>query len=102
MRWTMLPPIRPRPTKPICIGSEPLDADDGQAVVLERLQVARGLRGDELRELAVAPVPHDLDEDALRRAALVELAGRVQEPRPVAERGRHAVVLVADALARPG
>src|ERR687894_569825 len=96
MRWTMFPPILPRPTKPSCITELLLESGDGagevaggqpharcgEAVAAQGLQVAVGLR-----------VVHELEEAPRRRAALVELAGRVQEARAVAPRGRDAVAL---------
>ena len=65
----------------------------------EGLQVAVRLSPDQLRErvglardLEVAlRVVDELEEPPGRRAALVELAGRVQVARAVSERGRDAV-----------
>ena len=70
----------------------------GQAVVAQRLQVAgrgRVLERPERVGLArdvdvVALVVHELEEAADRRAALVHLARRVLEARPVAEGDRRA------------
>ena len=73
-------------------GSVEVDTDDRQVVGLDRLEVALGLGVDQPAE-RVGPtgdrsvdrmVRRQLDEPASRRAALVELAGRVQEARPVA------------------
>src|SRR6188768_3329655 len=73
-----------------------MHAKDRQVVALERLEVARRLRIDELSE-GVRPVRDgtvdrmvrgELDEPADRRAALVQLPGRMEEPRTVAEGGR--------------
>src|SRR3954452_12985090 len=114
IRWDMLPPIFPRPMKPICMGSVPFDsggdavdaarqvvgvqadAHGGPAVVAQGLQVAVGLGGDQgpepvglARDLGVlAAVVDELQEAAGRRAALVVLPGRVQEARAVAPRRR--------------
>src|SRR5215208_42699 len=110
-RWTILPPIRPRPTKPSCIWSELLDLvgellDRLGGVALEpdslgrpvvaaqRLQVpgrlgvlerAERVAGARYLDVLLAVVD-ELQEDPGRRAPLVELSGRVQEARPVAER----------------
>src|SRR3954468_11715832 len=79
------------------------DPDHRQVVVLQRVEVA-----DRLRVLQVAEgvarardlhvfvaVVHELNEQAGGRTTLVELAGRVQEPRSVAE-GGGGLGLVAD------
>ena len=79
---------------------------DRQAVRLERVEVAQRLRIDEHPERLLAAgmgrssrmAGDQLQEAAGRRAALVQLAGRVQEARPVAE-GRRASSSVADAAA---
>src|SRR5918992_1093688 len=77
------------------------DAGGRQAVAAQRLQVAVGLRVEQRAErerhagdgeVDLAAVAQ-LEEAAGRRAALVELAGRVQEARPVAPRRRDAVAL---------
>ena len=68
----------------------------GQAELAQRLQVADRLGVLERRERVrragdldvVGPVVQQLQEAPGLRAALVELAGRVQEARPVAERRR--------------
>ena len=75
----MLPPIRPRPIIPSCIRlHHPRDAP---AARLQRLVVARRLRADQAGEAEVAAgdrqlvagVVHDLQEEAVVRASLVEL-----------------------------
>src|SRR4051794_1070322 len=112
MRATMLPPIRPRPTKPICamglqvlldraqrrdrvaaeheaLRRQPMVAQDQQVAV--RLRALEGLEGGGLardREVVVGDV-QQLQEAADRRSALVQLAGRVQVARPVAEGRGH-------------
>src|SRR3954454_18819980 len=99
MRCTMLPPIFPRPTKPICMFL-PLDrcgdsvdgsgevagaqahAHSGQAVAAQRLEVAVRLGVDELAEVeallgdvgVLVGVVHQLQKAAGGRAALVILA----------------------------
>ena len=75
-----------------------VDPQDRQLVALEDPEVAGGLGIDELpervwpaRDRAIhRMVRSELEEEADRRPALVELAGRVQESRPVAGRGRPA------------
>jgi hypothetical protein len=70
------------------------DADDAAAALLERGVVAGRLRAEQPPEAEVAArdrqlvagVVDDLDEEAGVRAALVQLAGRVQESRTVARR----------------
>src|SRR5919205_495532 len=126
MRWTMLPPIFPRPTKPSCIWSELLDlvgelpqglrrialeadALGRQAVVAQGLPVPGGLgvlqRAEAVagaRDLGVlVAVVHQLEEDPGRRPPLVQLAGRVQEAGAVAE-GGGAPGAIPDRLAKPG
>src|SRR5947209_12948189 len=105
-RSVMLAPMRPSPTIPIFIRTPfpfstdllqvvDLDAQDPPAVGLQALEVADGLGVDECSE--VIRLPRDLHVSARRArcdlhgddfvgAALVELAGRVQEPRAVARR----------------
>ena len=84
------------------VGAE-VDPHDRQVVRLDRREVAGGLGVDQLAE-RVRPagdrpvgrvVRGQLDEPADRGAALVELAGRVQEARPVAG-GRRAAGPVAE------
>src|SRR4029078_3733085 len=103
------PSSRARPTRSAWLESllESLDGtgeiadresypDGRQAVLAQRLQVAVGLRVDELADRVglpahievVLPVVHELEELPGRRAALVELAGGVEEARAVAPRGR--------------
>ena len=69
-----------------------MDSQHGQVVTLERLEIARRLRVDQLAE-GVRPagdravlrmIGRELQEPADRRAALVELAGRVEETRAIA------------------
>ena len=87
----MLPPIRPRPIIPSCIRPP---SSHAPAARLQRLVVSRRLRADQAREAEVAPgdrqlvagVVHDLQEEAVVRAALVELAGGVEVARPEAVR----------------
>ena len=62
MRWTMLPPILPRPTKPICTLPHPLSGS-----------LARNLpRGGPPQPSARADDPVDLVELGLHRRDLVE------------------------------
>src|SRR4051794_28262476 len=71
------------------------DADRGQAVVAQRLQIAVRLGSDQRGERVrlagnlevLAGFVDELQEAPDLRAALVELPGRVQEPRAVAPRG---------------
>ena len=80
----MSPPIRPRPIIPSCIyASSEVDARDAAAALLQRREVARRLRADQLpeaerlardREL-VARVVDDLQEEA-RSAGRPCAAGR--------------------------
>src|SRR5919109_75059 len=107
MRWTMLPPIRPRPTKPSCIRSQAFlesgdradevgggqaHADGRPAVAAHGLEVAGRLGVDQRAERIglggnleiLGEVVHELEEAPRRRPALVELAGRVQVARAVA------------------
>ena len=92
----------------IGVGAE-MDPQDGPAVGGDRRVVAVGLRVDELAE-GVRPagdvavgrvVGGELEEPARRGAALVELAGRVEEARPVAS-GRGAAGRVAEPPADAG
>src|ERR1700693_3028661 len=113
MRCTMFPPILPSPTKPICVTfllldhcgesaqgahwviSLQSDALRGQVELTQRFEVAdrlRVLEGGEgvgrARYLhIVRTVVNQLQEASGLWAALVELAGGVQEARAVAERG---------------
>src|SRR4029079_1455713 len=81
------------------------DLRDRTAALLQRRVVSLGLRVDEAREPELLPrdrqlgagVVDDLEEAADRRAALVQLPGRVQVPRPEAE-GDDAVGLRPDPL----
>ena len=90
------------------VGAE-VDPHDRQVVGLDGGEVARGLGVDELAEgvrpvgdRAVARVVRgQLEEPADRRAALVELAGRVQEARAVAG-GRRPAGPVAQERPDPG
>ncbi len=71
-----------------------VDARDAAAALLERCVVAGGLRADQAAEAErlagdrelVARVVDDLEEEPRVRAALVQLAGRVQVARAVAVR----------------
>ena len=90
------------------VGAE-VDPQDRQVVRFDGAEVARGLGVDELAE-GVRPardvevgrvVGGQLEEPADRRAALVELAGRVQEARAVAGR-RRALRPVAQQRPDPG
>src|SRR5919197_1648108 len=92
----MFPPIRPRPIIPscICLSLLEMDARDAAAALLQRREVARGLRADQLREAErlirdrqlVTGLVDDLQEEPRRRAALVQLARRVQIARAEAVR----------------
>src|ERR1035437_8686066 len=115
-RRTMFAPMRPSPMKPssmaLCLlegggqgaleGGEAgvrvwseVDTHDRQLVVLDRASVANGLRVDQpaegvclTRDLEIFRVlTHKLEEPADRGAAFVQLAGGVEESRPVANRG---------------
>src|SRR3954452_16458114 len=101
MRATMLPPIRPRPTKPICamglqvlldraqrrdgvaaeheaLRRQAMIAQDQQIAV--RLRALEGLEGLRIpaRDRHVVGLVQQLQEPALGLAALVQLAGGVQ------------------------
>ena len=102
MRWTMLPPILPSPTNPSCIrGSPSRRAHGGRGraprsvcrspSACARISVPKRVRLAGHLEV-VGRVVDELEEAPGRRAALVELAGRVQVARAVAERGGHAVL----------
>src|SRR4051812_4190464 len=75
-----------------------MDAGDRQVVRLDRSEVAGRLRVDQLSERVrptrdrevVGVVRCELEEPAGGWPALVQLAGRVEEPRPVAGRRRAA------------
>src|SRR6478672_6361966 len=90
------------------LGVGEVDAEDRQVVGLDRREVALGLGVDQAAERVrpardrpiVRVVRGELEEPADRRAALVELAGRMEEARPVAG-GRGAVGRVAEHRADP-
>src|SRR2546426_875596 len=73
-----------------------MQADDAAPTRGEGLEVTEGLRGFQHREIvartgddqAIVVVARDLDEEAVRGAALVELACGVQVAWPEPERGR--------------
>ena len=79
---------------PASTSSPEVDAEGRQAVAAEGREVAQGLGSMSMPNVSLRPgmgtsagaATGELDEAADRRAALVELAGRVQEARPVAER----------------
>src|SRR5438309_1156081 len=86
----MLPPMRPRPIIPSSTSDLlQLDARDAAAALLQRLEIARRLRADQAREAERLPgdrqllavVLDHLQEEPGVRAALVQLAGRVQVAR---------------------
>src|SRR5436305_5432307 len=105
----MLPPMRPRPSIAICIGSSPdelhclangidelarvavldVDAERAPPARLQNLEIATRLRGEERREAVwlpgngevLAAIARRLEEDAVVRAALVQLPGRMEEAR---------------------
>ncbi len=85
-------PVGQRPHRGRGVAFE-LDPLGGQPVAAQRLQVSGGLGGDQLpervalaRDLDVAlRLVDELQEASRRRPALVQLSGRVQEPRAVAE-----------------
>src|SRR5579884_3778238 len=104
-RRVMFPPMRPRPTIPIFMRARPFlsRSDLGQVldghpehppiVALEALVVTQGLGADQGAEVVAVPgdrqgraVPgrQQLHGHHAVGATLVELAGRVQEARPVA------------------
>ena len=109
----MLPPILPSPTNPICMSNCSLmrrcRRRRGKAVVAQRLEVAVGLGADQRAERerlagdleVLGGLVDDLQEAADLRAALVELAGRVQEARAVAPR-RGDLVALDQRGAQPG
>src|SRR5208282_2852049 len=83
------------------IVSRQMYANDAPAMRFERLEIAERLRLVELREVIwltgnrnrVATVLRDLQEQAGVRTALVQLSGRMQASRTVAECCRNAVAL---------
>ena len=101
----MLPPMRPRPIIPSCIYDLlQSDARDPPAALLQRREVAGRLRADQLpeperlagdRQLVTGVVDH-LQVEPRRRAALVQLPGRVEVARAEAVRDD-----AAGRLARP-
>src|SRR3954452_25302875 len=125
-RLVMFPPMRPSPTMPILMNppvrrsgqnvARPRlqlvhrDPEDAAAVGLQALVVADGLGRDERAEVVgeagdgdvrAGTAAHQLDGHHAVRAALVELAGGVEEAGPVAGRDGHASVGVAQVAAQP-
>ena len=83
------------------IVSRQMDANHAPSMRLERLEISKILRLVELREIVrrtgdsnrLAMVLRDLQEQAGVRTALVQLSGRMQAARAVAESRRDAVAL---------
>ena len=86
--------------------ARPVEPKRAPTALLERGEVPERLRGDERAERFVPAgnrqvtlrIGGELEEDAARRPALVELPGRVEEARPEAEGGGDAERVAAMAL----